>query len=288
MIESEFEIKIEFPENTPSPERLFRTAAKLIESYNDLDRLLLKSVSASADSTLVLKDIRKGSLIAGLIRKIEGIDEPVLGNENQAPSEFLSRSRTLVTNKISEITESNSNEVIDSINEAVEEIAEATGVRNNVQFTPLPKLEVSESINKIVDSVEELSSDEVAQIADDFEMQEAPIISIPRGKKISIEDIEDALTEHEFVNTISTIVTIKMPDFLGTAKWKFRYSGKNITADISDEEWLQKFHNREKPLAPGDGLMVDMVETKKLDSRGNELSCTREIIKIHQITESGE
>ena len=59
------------------------------------------------------------------------------------------------------------------------------------------------------------------------------------------------------------ILQIKKPAF-GDGKWEFfwctKLAGKkDFSASILDKKWLKRWHNREIPLLPGDGLKVDLV-----------------------------
>lgn len=288
MIESSYEIKIEFPEDTEKPERLFRTAAKLIESFGILDEGILQTVSSGADSTLVLRDIRKGSLIATLMRKIEQPSQSQLGShdEEKVP-EYLTASREIVAKGIGGLNGDNSHAVIQDIAQKIESLAEQTGIKQAFQYAPIPKLKLGKAVEGIINSTSELTENEKALISSNFAAaaDEFPTIDIPRGKSIDIRQIESALTERTIENTVKVILVIKKPDFLGTSQWVFKHGNdSNLNAKISDKPWLDSFHHRQITIAPSDALECDMKETATYDKHGNMISMTREILKVHKIS----
>jgi len=57
----------------------------------------------------------------------------------------------------------------------------------------------------------------------------------------------------KFENMPMTLV-VRRPDYLGLTKWDFRHGKRQISARISDSEWLRAFQSRETDVRPGDAL----------------------------------
>ena len=49
-------------------------------------------------------------------------------------------------------------------------------------------------------------------------------------------------------------LVVRRPDYLGLTKWDFRHGKRQISARISDSEWLRAFQSRETDVRPGDAL----------------------------------
>lgn len=270
MTNSSYEIKISFPSDATEPERFFRTAARIIESYNSLDLALLNSISMSASSTLILEDIQKGSMIVKLMRKIEG-NSPEAAN-------FIDNARTNVTKTFIETQKTTPKEIVDELNDEIKKSAINSGL--NIQgFKELSYNEIGEVINQISSSTTELRESEIAQINSNINNEQI-VVDIPRDKNIDLKELETALTTSKIENTIRVILLIKKLDFFGKSQWTFNRGEEKVLAKISDEAWLIRFHNREIPLLPGDALEVDLLESSAYDAHGNQLSITRDIINI--------
>ncbi|EPG67400.1 hypothetical protein [Leptospira wolffii] len=270
MSDSSYEIKISFPTNATEPERFFRTAARIIESYNSLDKALLSSISSSASSTLILEDIKKGSILVKLMRKIEGSDSTTV--------KFIDNARATVTRTISSSQASTPKEFIDEVNSEIEKSALVSGLTNGT-FKGLSYGDLGEVVNQIASSTTELRDNEIAQINSNLN-DDSVTLDIPREKALDLKELESSLTSSKIENTIRVILLIKKLDFFGKSQWTFNRGDEKILAKISDDSWLNRFHNREIPLLPGDALEVDMLEVAAYDIHGNQLSINREIVSV--------
>lgn len=63
---------------------------------------------------------------------------------------------------------------------------------------------------------------------------------------------------HDRVRTVTTLLTIHSPVLQGAAKWKFLYEGKQISASIKDEIFLEKVGNGAEAFRNGDRLKVEL------------------------------
>jgi hypothetical protein len=76
---------------------------------------------------------------------------------------------------------------------------------------------------------------------------------------------------------------VRRPDFLGEAKWEFRFERKPFSAKISDEKWLSDFHAGSIDIRPGDALRVTLRETVTYDNNGEVMKEEREILVVADI-----
>jgi hypothetical protein len=83
------------------------------------------------------------------------------------------------------------------------------------------------------------------------------------------------------------ILGIRKPDLLGEAMWQFSHGKVNISASISDEEWLRKFHEQEIALYSGDSMRCRVLFTYVYDEDGGLLEQKTEVIKVLEIIRSG-
>lgn len=284
MIKSTFQIKIEFPPSATEPERFFRTAASIIESYDLLDKILLTTIGGKIKSKLILEDLKKGSLLADFIRLIEGTDETP-PNENSG--KFLTNVRNNVTKTINNLKDNTPAEIVNGIEKEIEKTALESGIKK-VDFKPVPKMELGNIINKIGDATSELRVGEIAHITTltGQEAENIESITIPQNIKIDIKELEESLIDKEIENKTRAILLIRKLDFLGRSQWNFKKGDINISARILDEEWLEEFHNRKINLLPGDALDVELKEMTRYDVHGNQLSQTQDVIKVNTVIEN--
>lgn len=76
--EGDIELKIDFEEDEGSAARIFDIAARIIRSFEDIDRVLVGSVDSQISTALVLEDVEKGSLRIVLRNILDNVDDDAL------------------------------------------------------------------------------------------------------------------------------------------------------------------------------------------------------------------
>lgn len=278
---NKFELKLEFNKDTEDPSRLFRSFADLIESINELDITIAKSINSSISSKIYLNDIEKGSLIGKLWNHLVINDENKL-DENTVESEdinsFIDKSR----NKSIEFLESHKSSVEDlkTLAKDIDNIANEHGIKETFNYAETNILDLAKKLNNIGDSISKLNDDEKFVITN----SQNEIEEISSGcEKINIEDVEKALTAEE-INSESTVYyKIKRPDFLGDSQWEFKHGKKSLKVKILDEKWLDDFQNGLVIVVPGDSLKVKIKQSFNYNKNGYLISEKTEIINVIEI-----
>lgn len=280
-LKSFFEIKLEFDKNTENPSRLFFSFAEMIDSVNNLDIVIAKTVNTSISSKLVLDDVEKGSIIAKLWNELviseEGKIENLEAQENI--KEYIEESRKATINFIS--SNKSSVQDLENLNAEIIEIANKNKISETFNFAEPNLIELAKSINSINDATNDLNENEgfILTNSDDN-----PSEIVRNGSpKIDIELVEKSLTKEELVNNYETFYKIKKPDFLGDSQWEFKHGNKNIKVKILHQEWLDKFHKGDEIVLPGDSLRVKIKQTNKYNINGYLISEKIEIVEVLEI-----
>jgi hypothetical protein len=280
-LKSSFEIKLEFDKNTENPSRLFFSFAEMIDSVNNLDIVIAKTVNTSISSKIVLDDVEKGSIIAKLWNELviseEGKIETLEPQENI--KEYIEESRKATINFIS--SNKSSVEDLEILNKEIIEIANKNKISETFNYAEPDLIELAKSINSINDATNELNENEGFILTNSFDN---PSEIIKNGSpKIDIELVEKSLTKEELVNNYETFYKIKKPDFLGDSQWEFKHGNKNIKVKILHQEWLDKFHKGDEIVLPGDSLRVKIKQTNKYNINGYLISEKIEIVEVLEI-----
>ncbi|MGY3891421.1 hypothetical protein ACW5W6_17325 [Aeromonas mytilicola] len=67
--------------------------------------------------------------------------------------------------------------------------------------------------------------------------------------------------------------------------WDFIKGKTKISAKMRVPEWLTEFHNRKVFVAPGDGLLCDLVTIVFYDKYDKPVEIKYEVIKVHNPVE---
>ena len=97
---------------------------------------------------------------------------------------------------------------------------------------------------------------------------------------VTQEEIANLFAGEVITNTLARILMVRRPDFLGEAKWEFRYEKRPFSAKISDEGWLHEYHAGRIDIRPGDALRVTLLETVTHDNNGEVIKEDREILAV--------
>jgi hypothetical protein len=280
-IKSSYEIKLEFDKNTENPSRLFYSFAEMIDSVNKLDIVIARTINSTISSKIVLDDVEKGSIIAKLWNELVISEDGKIDNGEPLGNvkDYVEDSRKAVINFVS--NNKSSVEDLEKLSSEIEEIAENKNVSETFNYAEPNLIELAKSINEIKNSTNALNDSEGFILTN--EGKEASQIIKNGGEKIDIELVEKHLTKEEFVNVCHAYFKIKKPDFLSDSQWDFKHGSKSVKVKILHQEWLDKFHNGEVVVIPGDSLKVKIKQTNKYNQNGYLISEKVEIIEVLEI-----
>ncbi|WP_278183523.1 hypothetical protein [Vibrio misgurnus] len=267
-------IKIDFEKNSRNPQRVFNSMSHLISSVEEFHACLLSSVSAETKSSFLLSDINEGSIKSWLCPEIEG---DVTDEQKGRLTSFLNYCTDLV---ISFISDKNTIESLDILAELEDKIAIAATEFEVEEFPnvfSLNRYRLLKGYTELSESTTELN--DVDQVY--FNSRgEAKIIN--KNFHLTKDDVDAILIEKVEKNTTKETLVIKKADFIGKSMWDFLRKKNTISARITHQAWLDKFHSRIETVAPGDGLLCDLVTTAYFDKNNNLIDTKYEVILVYQ------
>ncbi|TOR33343.1 hypothetical protein CGG76_24125 [Vibrio parahaemolyticus] len=272
--ENELCIKIDFERNSRNPQRVFNSMSHLISSVEEFHSCLLSSVSAETRSNFLLSDINEGSIKSWLCPEIEG---DVTDEQKGRLTSFLTYCTDLVISFISDKNTIESLEVLEKLEDEIATAAEEFDVEEFPNVFSLDRHRLLKGYTELSQSTSDLNS--VDQVYLDSRGKTKKI-----NKKFHLtkEDVEAILIEKVEKNTTTETLVIKKADFIGKSMWDFLRKKSTISARIAHQEWLDKFHSRQEIVAPGDGLLCDLVTTAYFDKSDNLIDTKYEVIFVHK------
>ena len=255
VMESEFNLYIDYKRSEGEPSRVFHAMGELIEAFEGLDELLAGIISIGAGTELVLEDIEASSLRAKLRSIILGVPDEALkdGDWKKVLGHFLIKAKYLVARWLSENPQITSVDQVQSLEKELELLAQQTGVRHLPFFRPMDKRALLGKIAEIDRAITYLDPRDTLK----YESVQGKIV-LPHTQHIHETLIREILTREVIRSEDERIVRVKKPDYLGKSQWMLKYSGQSFLASIDDLDWLHRFHAGLEPLKPGDSLRVLM------------------------------
>lgn len=256
--EAVFCLKISYEIGSKDPGRVFRGMASLIASFTSLDRVLERPAGVSVAPVLLLEDIETGSLKTWLRNRLEEVPDEAIGNLDwkKIVGSYLVRGKRRLMQVLSETPEIESREDIRRIQDAVQEVAEETGITRLPIFTPPDPERLLRAASDVTEALSELQpSDRATYLSDEGEVE------IRGASGATRERIESLLTREIVSSMQEMLLKVKKPDYLGISMWEFRHGDHPIAARIVDLNWLRRFQTRQIDVRPGDSLRA-IVQTE--------------------------
>lgn len=247
----DFAIEIDFQKGTESPSRVFKAMTALIETFEQLDATLARSVNVELKPVLLLEDIETGSLRAWLKSKITEVPDDVLatGDWKRVVGMYLVKAKRSVVNWTEGKTSiTDRREVID-LEQRLVALAEETQLNHMQAYAPPDMREVLDGVQKVQLALSNLRPGDTAK----FQSKEGDV-GFNMDFHVAPETLEALLTARTIENRAELLLKVKKPDYLGESQWELRHGSRTITARIEDRPWLDKFQARQAHVRPGDAL----------------------------------
>lgn len=287
MIEDDvLSIELKFSPDEDRPDKVFNSFQIMFEALMAIQEDLIKKIDPLLDVNFFLTNVRAASIWSDMTRKTIVVkpNDSVLINPNPVGdvNRYVNQSTDTILANIGQNDELVKNESINMIIDQIDKIAKTTDVDKNPNFHPASKVVVANSI------IEMEKSTSLLALSDSYSF------SRPNGKSIIqikhvYSDIDLETLRNEDVvkvieSNIDTVLKIKIADFLGNSKWKFKLStGKSIDAKIEDIDWLESFHNHNTLLGPGDSLHIQGNLKEYVDAVGNVVESEYIILKVLEV-----
>lgn len=277
-LKSDFCIEIDFEKGTESPSRIFRTMTELIETFQSIDNDLIKSIHEKIEPVVVIEDIQTGSLKTWLASRIKDVEDQAIKNLDwkQIVGKYLVSSKYIILNFIEGKTEI-------SNRDQIEKLEKETNIKHIPFYQPVRPRKLLTNMEKLSSALSHLSDKDKAT----YKTSENDVVM---NTKFSIvpEKIEELLIHQTMTSTMSMILKVKKPDYLGESRWEFRHENKTIHAKILDMDWLKDFQSRNHDVRPGDSLRTKVEINIHYDHENEVVGTQYDIVEIIGISRPPE
>lgn len=247
--DADFAIIIDFKKGEGSPTRVFTAATDLIEAFQAIDKVLVRSVDSNITPLMMLEDVEVGSLKVWLRNALQSTDDQALKDLDWKPAvgKYLVRAKYMVMSWIDDDTTPKS---LPDLRKDLQKLASETEVRRLPDYSPPDPAGLIDAAQRIQTAKDMLLPEDKAFIESGDGRLEIDI---------SVRLEPDQLSEMATKETIrmppaQMILAVKKPDYLGASKWDFRLGRRAISARIEHDAFLAEFQGRKQDVRPGDAL----------------------------------
>jgi len=279
---NQFEIVIDFGQGG-NPNRVFRSMADLLDTFQDLDATLAEVVGVKVDNSLVLEDIQPGSLKTVIRNLVHDVPDEDLRDANfkRILGHYLVKGKYAVLKWSQDTPKLTSPDQVTVLEGELVRIAEETNINCLPAYRNPDRVKLLTNISSIQKSTRYLvEEDSVHYNCNDGTSQ------VTDGIEISDSIVEDVLTMETLNDRSEAILKVKKADYLGTSKWAFKFEGHAIDVSITDIEWLDKFQNKLVSVQPGDSIRGTLVRYISYGHDNEVLSVRYELEHVRQVIEA--
>ncbi|MCQ8783339.1 hypothetical protein [Mangrovibrevibacter kandeliae] len=281
--QGDLRLKIEFDPASGSPARIFEIASDLIRSFEEIDRALLESVTSRIDTTFVLEDVQRSSLLVVLRNILKQVDDDALKDLDwkKQVGKYLVEGKYLAIRWLDRRIDDGQNAGLPDLTDELRQLAVKTDV---LHFPDYPLVKASRLAQAL---------DEVQRAKAKLGFGEGLVIDLGKGEyRVNVRETwlpSDHMppeAQQDLANELDVVYIVRRPDFLGNAQWAFKHGRQSISAPIHDEEWLERFRTHEETIRPGDALRVRARYETTYDEIGAMVDQKVEIVKVYGVIRS--
>lgn len=276
---SDIVLKIDFREGEGSAARPFQMAADLIRALEDLDATLVKSVDSSITTMLIVEDLQKSSIRVFLRNLLMAADDDALKTLDWKPmvGQYLVKAKYAALRWLDA-----DRPALKDLTDEVAQLARDV----DIHYIPAPG---APNPTRLVQSLDRLQA-----VKREFREGEGLTITLD-ATDYSVdltklwtpsETVDVPPGEMELKNDQTITLVVRKPDMLGKTAWQFRLGKRNLTAPITDKDWLDRYGRREIALMPGDALMVILRTVSLFSPKGELLRTEQSIIKVLKVIQN--
>lgn len=275
---ADFCIEIQYRKESESPSRVFRSMSDLIDSFQEIDRNLVKAIDVNIEPILLLEDIETGSIKVWLRNLLKLIPDDAAYHLDWKPmvGQYLVKAKKAMINFLEHKTTITNVDEIKPLEDEIYDLAEKTEVRWLPTYTRIQPRQLLEGIQSISASLSPLVEGDSAT----YIIPDEPEAKFNLTFELAPESIEDLVAKETLTSESEWLLKVKKPDYLGESMWDFRHGQGTISASVLDKEWLEKFQSRRTDVRPQDSIRAIVKTINRYDQDGELIATHYEILKV--------
>jgi len=279
---NQFEIVIDFSKGG-NPNRVFRSMADLIDTFQSLDTTLAEVVGAQVSNTLVLEDIQRGSLKTVIRNIIQDLPDEDLRDANfkRILGHYLVKGKHAVLKWCQDTPKLVSPDQVDALEGELVRIAEESNINQLPAYRKPDRVQLLTNISSIQKSTRHLETNDSVYYTCD-----AGSSKVTDAIEISDAIVENVLTMEIIDDRHEVILKVKKADYLGASKWVFKFEGHAIDVSITDRDWLDKFQHKMVSVQPGDSIRGVLVRYISYGHDNEVLGIRYELEHVKEVIEA--
>ena len=280
-----FCLTFSFPPKTRNPQRLLKAAWAYIDALQSLDALIVSTVDSKIRPAFVLEELEAGSLRFWMKQALEVLEDDALTRLDWKPQvcRYLVRAKYCFLELLAGKQALPSRDELEDLSRKIHQLAVQTDARRMPAYSSVKALELAREAEKISAALRPLEKgDAVTFQCDDGDAALTPALRVDQ------DQVNELFAETRISGVRKRVFSVRRPDFLGDAKWEFRYEGRTISAKITHQAWLEDYRAARFDIRPGDSLHVTAEEVFLFGKHSDVIREDYAISEVHAIVRQRE
>ncbi len=280
--DADFSVTIDFKKGEGNPRRVFDAASLLIAGFEQIDDLAIDTIDTRIEPLLVLEDVEAGSIKVWLKNVLTAADDQAIKELDWKPAvgKYLVRAKYVAVKWLDSGSDENPPAITDLAQE-LRQIASETDVRHLPDYPPIHEGRLLTALDRLQDAKKQLIRGDKLTIETDDQKYE---VDLARTWSPTASIAPDAARETHSHGEL--ILTVRKPDMIGKTQWQFRHGKNNVSAPITDHDWLHEYRERKIDLRPGDALRCMVRFAYDYDAEGKLTGQRMEIENVFEVIRS--
>lgn len=276
--DADFGLTIDFEKGKSDPVKVFEAMAMMLNSFKQIDKIVLDPIVPNLEPIMVLEDVEAGSMTSWVRNTLKRMDDQAIKefDPKQLIGAYVVKAKYKIIEFLDKKDERDGRQRLETLADDLTKLG--MEVPGNQHLLP-PKIEpkvLVDPLNQIQTAKSLLGPRDKMIVHAQGQRKQVNIEAI---EPVTVDETITKIERHE--GEFETTLLIKKPDYLGNSKWDLRDDKKSISAHILDAEWLRDFHNGDVILQPGSALHCTIKYRADRDERGNEISTEYEVTRVH-------
>jgi hypothetical protein len=144
----DMEVRISFVKDAGSPSRIFLAATDMIQALEEMDRVLIRSISSQIKPVMMLEDVEVGSLKIILKNVLTQADDEALKSLDRKPlvGQYLVKAKYLI---LKWADDGNPSKSLPDLRREIQSLAAKTDVRRLPDYAPVDPTALMDAVQKV-------------------------------------------------------------------------------------------------------------------------------------------
>lgn len=273
-------ITIDFKAGVSDPVRVFQAMTLMLDSFSRMDEILISAIDEHAEPRFVLEEIEAASITSWVKTKLAAVEDDALKSLDwkKQVGAYLVKGKYLALDYLEKRKQAEDAASLDKLANQLRQLGFNVPLHSTLFPENINPIELVGPLNQIQTAKQILGQNESITVKSKEETLELDLDAnslIGNSEMIEISKVTEG--------TMSMMLVVKKPDYLGNSMWEFRHGANAIWAHVLDVQWVADFRTGKVILQPGSALHCDVKYKFQYAEDGKLVDSKHDIVRVREV-----